>query len=152
MMIYNFYEIDDMQDSVLMIYTALPWFMREFEFIRNNAKNIFFVVLTHEKRQVSTETCRFSMISVPCGTGDRSSVWYRTSCDNICLRHMEERILYHTCRASISYGVCRISYRQLRYIIEIHRILRYNDLKGGDIHWFMRSFFTSTRMLFTVTN
>ena len=27
-----------------------------------------------EKRQVSTETCRFSMISVPCGTGDISSI------------------------------------------------------------------------------
>ena len=26
------------------------------------------------------------------------------SCDDICLRHMEERILYHTCEASISYG------------------------------------------------
>jgi len=31
---------------------------------------IFFVNACHEKRQVSTETCRFSMISVPCGTGD----------------------------------------------------------------------------------
>jgi len=28
----------------------------------------------HEKRQVSTETCRFSMISVPAGTGDIPSV------------------------------------------------------------------------------
>ena len=45
----------------------------------------------------------FSMISVPVVTGDISSIWYRTSCDDICLRHMKERILYHT--------VCRISYR-----------------------------------------
>ena len=30
------------------------------------------------------------MISVPCGTGD------------ICLRHMEEQILFHACEASIS--------------------------------------------------
>ena len=55
--------------------------------------------LHHEKRQVSTETCRFSMISVPSGTGD------------ICLRHMKERILYHACVASISCGASRISYR-----------------------------------------
>ena len=31
--------------------------------------------------------------------------------DNICLRHMKERILYHICNANISYGVSRISYR-----------------------------------------
>ena len=49
-------------------------FLQEFDFIRKNGKNIFFVAHRHEKRQVSTETCRFSMISVPCGTGDISSI------------------------------------------------------------------------------
>ena len=46
----------------------------------------------------------FSMISVPCGTGDISSIWYRSASDDICLRHVKERILYHACEASISYG------------------------------------------------
>jgi len=32
------------------------------------------------------------MISVPVGTGDIPSLWYRTSCDDICLRHMKQRI------------------------------------------------------------
>jgi len=66
--------------------------------------------LRHEKRQVSTETCRFSMISVPAGTGDISSIWYPPAVGDICLRHMKERILYHACEASISYGGSRISY------------------------------------------
>jgi len=35
------------------------------------------------------------MISVPCGTGDISSIWYPPSVGDICLRHMKERILYH---------------------------------------------------------
>ena len=65
----------------------------------------------HEKRQVSIETCRFSMISVPTGTGDILSVWYPPAVGDICLRHMRERILYHACEASISYGGSRISYR-----------------------------------------
>ena len=47
----------------------------------------------------------FTMISVPVGTGDISSLWYRSSSDDICLRHMKERILYHTCEAGISYGL-----------------------------------------------
>ena len=46
MKIYNSNGIDDMQDSVLMIYTASPWFLWECEFIRKNGKNIFFIVLT----------------------------------------------------------------------------------------------------------
>ena len=42
-----------------------------------------------EKRQVSTETCRFSMISVLPRTDDISSIWYPLSADDICLRHMK---------------------------------------------------------------
>ena len=44
------------------------------------------------------------MISVPLGTRDMSSIGYPPSVDDICLRHMKERILYHACVASISYG------------------------------------------------
>ena len=43
MMIYNSCGIDDMQDYVLTIYTASPWFMQEFKFIRKTAKSLFFV-------------------------------------------------------------------------------------------------------------
>ena len=35
------------------------------------------------------------MISVPCGTGDISRYDIVLSCDDICLRHMKERIVYH---------------------------------------------------------
>ena len=47
---------------------------------------------------------RGSMISVPCGTGDISFDMISTVADDICLRHMKERILYHICSANISYG------------------------------------------------
>ena len=57
------------------------------------------------------------MISVPHGTGDISSIWYRSASDDICLRHMKERILYHACVASISYGRA-VYHIALRYIIE----------------------------------
>ena len=43
----------------------------------------------------------FSMISVPCGTGDISSIWYRTVVRWYMPAAYEERILYHACEASI---------------------------------------------------
>ena len=49
------------------------------------------------------------------------------SCDDICLRHMKERILYHACAASISYGLPYIISRQ-RYIIEQRSKAWYNLL------------------------
>ena len=70
------------------------------------------------------------MISVPVGTGDISSIRYRSSSDDICLRHMKERILYHTCVASISYGVPYIISRQ-RYIIEKCNIFDKIPMKEG---------------------
>ena len=44
------------------------------------------------------------MISVPVVTGDIPCGYDICYADDICLRHMKERILYHTCEASISYG------------------------------------------------
>ena len=45
------------------------------------------------------------MISVPC---HERVIYLRydiaLSCDDTCLRHMKERILYHACKASRSYG------------------------------------------------
>ena len=64
----------------------------------------------------------FSMISVPCGTGDISSIWYRTVVRWYMPAAYEERILYHACEASISYGLPYIISRQ-RYIIEKHNAL-----------------------------
>ncbi len=53
----------------------------------------------------------FTMISVPGGTGDIPCGYDICFADDICLRHMKERISYHACEASISYAVSRISYR-----------------------------------------
>ncbi len=56
------------------------------------------------------------MISVSSGTDDISSICFRSLSDDICLRHMKERILYHICIANIShlrgkyiYRICDIS-------------------------------------------
>ena len=57
------------------------------------------------------------------GTGDISSIRYCTSCDDICLRHMKERILYHACVASISYGNAVYHIGVSRCIIEKCNIL-----------------------------
>ena len=51
----------------------------------------------------------FSMISVPYGTGD-IPVGMISASQMIYASQMKERILYHTCEASISYGASRISY------------------------------------------
>ena len=45
-----------------------------------------------------------SMISVPVGTGDICFAYDIRFAGDIRLRRMEERILYHACYASISYG------------------------------------------------
>ena len=50
------------------------------------------------------------MISVPVGMGDIADAMISASQMIYALR-MKERILYHTCGASISYGESRISYR-----------------------------------------
>ena len=52
----------------------------------------------------------FSMISVPVGTGDIADAMISAS-QMIYASRMEERILYHACAASISFGASRISYR-----------------------------------------
>ena len=68
--------------------------------------------LACKKPLLSTGQKRFfTMISVPYRTGDIFSIRYRTSCDDICFRRMKERILHHICRANISCGIGRISYR-----------------------------------------
>ena len=43
------------------------------------------------------------MISVPCGTGDIADAMI-SAAQMIYASRMKERILYHTCEASISYG------------------------------------------------
>ena len=53
----------------------------------------------------------FSMISVPFGTGDIPCGYDICFTDDICLQYIKERILYHACESSISYGGVRISYR-----------------------------------------
>ena len=44
------------------------------------------------------------MISVPCGTGDIADAMISAS-QMIYASRMKERILYHACEASISYGI-----------------------------------------------
>ena len=75
----------------------------------------------------------FSMKSVPCGTGDISSIWYRTVVRWYMPAAYEERILYHACEASISYGLPYIISRQ-RYIIEKYNKLWYsvNERRWAD--------------------
>ena len=65
------------------------------------------------------------MISVTIGTDDIPCGYDICYADDICLRHMKERILYHTCEASISFGLPYIISRK-RYIIEKHNKLWYN--------------------------
>jgi len=64
----------------------------------------------------------FSMISIPVGMGDIPSVWYPLFADDICLRHMEEWILYHI-RLSRIYHAMLASYiiSRKRYIIKIQQ-------------------------------
>ena len=50
------------------------------------------------------------MISVPIGTDDIADAMI-SALQMIYASRMKERILYHACKASISYGVSRISYR-----------------------------------------
>ena len=50
------------------------------------------------------------MISVPVGTGDIADAMISVT-QMIYASRMKERILYHACEASISYGDSRISYR-----------------------------------------
>ena len=50
------------------------------------------------------------MISVPVGTDDIADAMISAP-QMIYASRIKERILYHACGASISYGVCRISYR-----------------------------------------
>ena len=68
----------------------------------------------HEKRLAFASL--FSMISVPCGTGDIADAMISAS-QMIYASRMKERILYHACEASISYGLPYIISRK-RYIIE----------------------------------
>ena len=57
---------------------------------------------SQEKRQVSIETCRFSMISVPCGTGDIADAMISAT-QMIYASRMKERILYHIAQAIYHY-------------------------------------------------
>ena len=64
----------------------------------------------HEKRQVSTETCRFSMISVPYRTDDIPCGYDICFADDIRFAYEGTDIISCLPKASISYGESRISY------------------------------------------
>ena len=87
------------------------------------------------------------MISVPVGTGDICPIWYRTSCDDICLRHMMERILYHICESKYSIRQSRISYRASDISLHLAplQLLCYNTLKGW---WFYEFYKTKTNFIY----
>ena len=47
-MIYNSYGIDDMQDFVLMIYTATPRFIGDLRSIRKSGKILIFIMVFYK--------------------------------------------------------------------------------------------------------
>ena len=63
--------------------------------------------------------------SVSCETGDISSIWYPPAVDEICLRHIKERILSHIwAKRKYIIRLCRISYRAAIY----HLFLRLDEI------------------------
>ena len=63
-----------------------------------------------------------------CGTDDIPSVWYRTACDDICLRHMRNGYYIIFAQANISYSVSRISYRVSDISLNITRVQHHSPI------------------------